>query len=68
MKIIFLPSSGRLVPVVGPIERWGRLHNVLTLIPASSGLWDGLTWDWYQTLSGEVELGCIELVVWSSWL
>ena len=30
------PSSRRLVPVVEPTERCGCLHDVLTLIPASS--------------------------------
>ena len=53
--------------MVGPTEQCGRLHNVLTLKPASSGLWDGFylglipNIEWGR-FSGEVELGCVELV------
>ena len=58
----FLLSHVRWVTEVGPTERCGRLLNVLTLIPASSGLRDGLTWDWYRMF---LEKGwvCVELIV-----
>ena len=54
--------------MVGLTERCGRLHDVLTVIPASNGLRDVLTWD-YSTqpysrkrpvsrVVCKVELGC----------
>ena len=52
--------------MVGPTEQCGCLHNVLTLISASSGLRDGFDLrlipnvEW-GSLSGEVELGYVEL-------
>ena len=52
-----VPTSFFFLPPVGPTERCGCLHDVLTLIPASSGLWNGFTWNEYRMLSGGVEWG-----------
>ena len=52
--------SSTFLPVVRPTERCGRQHNVLTRIPASNGLRDGLTWDLIPNVLSE-ELGRAEL-------
>ena len=45
--------------MVGPTELCGHLHDVLSQIPASNGLRDGLTWDLTLEVLSE-ELGSVE--------